>query len=479
MARGIAARDTIVNDGEGAVFANEQGEEIELYDIIYFPDGGGKYEDDLKGEVDTPVKGRDKCVAAVMGWLENSNIPPENFEMVNAPAKAAAVSIWKKDKGELFAWGRYANGIRPGALGINWSNTQFAKETGYTSQSTVSQSENIALKPSDLFTSEPMTVPELLTIVNKELPESLPEDLKLIVPAMLNAVARGEETYVSGADQYRSIIEKYVGEYAAAIAMLTGNFIEGAYDDVETQVLASQGVDWSDMTLVQFPTSVTEALVDSYLLNEERNARVAISSKARGGGASASLASVARILDEKSDKFEGGFLADNEELIHGINLLSKNSAVDGVFKTGKLYGFVSDADIKIINYLIKSFDKDTKSLTVRLKKLVRFYPNKENVEKTINHSNYNLGYRLLASLARKVSNYLNDLNPTELFRAVLAQSAMCQVYAITQKKGDALAFTSFRVVFPATFEGKIVFDANTNFYSTDRPKGRITFKLKG
>jgi len=478
MARGIAARETIVNDGEGAVFANDQGEEIELYDIIYFPDGGGKYEDDVKGEVDVPVKGRDKSVAAVMEWLENSSISPENFDMVNAPAKAAAVSVWRKGE-EYVAWGRYANGIRPGALGINWSNTQFAKETGYSSQSTVSQSENIALKPSDLFTSEPMTVPELLTIINKELPESLPEDLKLIVPAMLNAVARGEVTYVSGADQYRSVIEKYVGEYAAAIAMLTGNFIEGAYDDVETQVLAPQGADWSDMTLVQFPTSVTQALVDSYLLNEERNARVAISSKARGGGASASLASVARILDEKSDKFEDGFLADNEELIHGINLLSKNSAVDGVFKTGKLYGFVSDADIKIINYLIKEFDNDTKGLTGRLKKLVKFYPNKENVEKTINHPNYNLGYRILASLARKVSNYLNDLNPTEVFRAVLAQSAMCQVYAITQKKGDALAFTVFRVVFPATFEGKIVFDANTNFYSTDRPKGRITFKLKG
>ena len=478
MARGIAARETIVTDGEGAVFANDQGEEIELYDIIYFPDGGGKYEDDLKGEVEVPVKGRDKCVAAVMGWLESSNIAPENFDMVNAPAKAAAVSIWRKGKGYV-AWGRYANGIRPGALGINWSNTQFAKETGYSSQSTVSQSENIALKPSDLFTSEPMTVPQLLTIINKELPDSLPEDLKLIVPAMLNAVARGEETYVSGADQYRSIIEKYVGEYAAAIAMLTGNFIDGAYDDVETQVLAAQGADWSDMTLVQFPTSVTQALVDSYLLSEDQSARVAISSKARGGGASASLASVARILDDKSDKFEGGFLAKNEDLIHGINLLSKNSSVEGVFKCGKLYGFVSDADIKIINYLIKEFDNDTKGLTGRLKKLVNFYPNKENVEKTINHPNYNLGYRILASLARKVSNHLNDLNPTELFRAVLAQSAMCQVYAITQKKGDALAFTSFRVVFPATFEGKIVFDANTNFYSTDRPKGRISFKLKG
>lgn len=479
MARGIAARETIVNDGKGAVYANEKGEEIELYDIIYFPPEGGKYEDDKKGEVEVPVKGRDKCVAAVMGWAENNKLSGESFEMVNAPAKAAAITIWKDSDGQTLAYGRYASAIRPGSLGINWSNTQFAKETGYNSQSTVSQSEHIALKPSDLFNSNPMTVPEILTIVNKKLPESLPEELKMIVPAMLNAVARGEETYVPGADEYRSIIEKYVGEYAAAIAMLTGNFVTGGYSDVESQVLAPQGADWTDMTLAQFPTSVTEALVDSYLLSADQTARVAISSKARGGGASASLASVARILDEKAENFDANILKQNQDLIHGINLLAKNSAVEGVYKTGKLYGFVSDADIKIINYLIKEFDNDAKGLTTNLKKLARSYPNKENVEKTINHPNYNLGYRLLAALARKVSTHLNGLNPTELFRAVLAQSAMCQVYAKTQKKGDALAFTEFAVVFPATFEGTIVFDANTNFYSTDRPKGRISFKLKG
>jgi len=479
MARGLAARETIKDDGTGARYANDSGDEIELYDMIYFPPEGGRYENDKKGEVDVPVKGRDKCVAAVQEWLDNSGIAPEDFEMVNAPAMAAAVSIWKQADGSLKAYGRYANAIRPGALGISWSNTQFANETGYKAQSTVSQSENIPLKPSDLFTSEPMTVPQLLTIVNKELPEDVPEDLRIIVPAMLNAVARGEETYVPDADQYRSIIEKYVGEYAAAIACITGNFIEGAYSDVEDKVLAPQGADWTDMTMVQFPTSVTEALVDSYIVSEDGTARVAISSKARGGGASASLASVARILDEKADNFDSAFLKKNADLIHGINLLAKNSSVDGVYKTGKLYGFVSDADIKIIQYMIKSFEKDEKNLTTNLKKIARSYPNKEALKTTLIHPNYNLGYRLLAGLARKVTDHLNSLNPTELFRAVLAQSSMCQVYAKTQKKGDALAFTEFKIVFPAVFQGTIVFDATNNYFSTDRPKGRVSFKLKG
>lgn len=476
--RGIAARETIADNGAGSIFTNDKGESIELHSMIYFPEEG-KYEDDVKGEVENPVKGRDKAIGAVAEWLENSSIKPENFKMVNAPAKAAALSIWKDDKGQLLVFGRYATGIRTGSLGIHWSNSNFARETGYSSEDASTKSENIALKPSDLFTNEPVTVPELLTVVNN-LPDTLPEDIREIVPAMLNAVARGEEIYVPGANNHRAVIEKYVGEYAASIAVLTGNFISGNYEDAEREVLAPQGVDWSDMVLAQFPTSAAQALVDSYALSEDRQARVAISSKAsKGGGASASLSSVAKILDEKAKKFPRGFLKKNEELIHGINLLAKNSAVEGVYKTAKLYKILSDADIKVINYLTKSFDKDEKVLTVRLKKLAKTYPTKDFVEKTLMHPNYNLGYRLLAAAARKVALTLNDLNPTELFRAVLAQSSMIQVYAKTQKRGDALAFVDFRVVFPATFDGKIIFDAQTNFFSTQPPKGRVSFKLKG
>ena len=477
MARGIAARETIVDDGAGAIFSNDKGEEIELHSLIYFPEAG-RYENDDKNKVENPVKGRDKAQAAIAEWMESSGVKPQNFKMVNAPNMAAALSIWKNKKGELIVYGRYASNIRTGALGITWPNSQFAGETGYSSEDIASKSENVALKPSDLFTEDLMTVPQLLTIVNKKLPEDLPEDLKVIVPAMLNAVARGEETYVPGAAEHRAVIEKYVGEYAAAIAVITGNFITGNYEDAERDVLAPQGADWSNMKLMQFPTSTTTALVDSYVYSEDETAHVAISSKAGGGGASASLSSVAKILDKKADQFDNKFLAKNEELIHGINLLANNSAVEGVYKTAKLYNILSDHDIKIIHYLTKSFDKDEKILSGRLKKLARTYPTAEYIEKTKMHPNYNLGYRLLAAAARKVTDKLNGLNPTDLFRAVLAKSSMIQVYAKTQKRGDSLAFVNFRVVFPATFTGTIVFDAQTNFFSTQPPKGRVTFKLK-
>lgn len=476
--RGIAARETIKDDGSGAIFANDEGKTIELYDMVYFPPEGGKYEDDKKGEVDDPVKGRDKCIAAVAEWMESQDINPQNFKMVNAPAKAAAVSLWRDSDGDMVAFGRYATNIRPGALGISWTNTQFAKETGYSSTDAITKSENVALKPSDLFTSEAMTIPQLLTTVNN-LPDSVPEELREIVPALLNAVARGEETYVPEADKHRSVIEKYVGEYAAAIALSTGNFVSGNVDEVAEQVLGPQGGSWDSMTKVQFPTSVTQVLVDSYLLSDDQSVRLAISSKAnRGSGAAASVGSVSAIIRDRRDLFDPKVLKKHEELIQGINLIADNSAKEGVYKCGKLYGFVSDNDIKVIEYLIKSFDKDEKMLTTNLKKIARTYPNKANLEKTLNHPNYNVGYRLLAGLARKVADHLNSKNPTELFQAALAKSYMCQVYAKTQKKGDALAFVDFQVVFPPSFDGTIYFDALTNFYSTDAPKGRMTFKLK-
>jgi len=163
MARGIAARDTIADDGAGAIFSNDKGEEIELYSLIYFPEVG-RYENDDKKKVDNPVTGRDKAQAAIAEWMESSAVKPENFKMVNAPNMAAALSIWKNKKGELVVYGRYASNIRSGALGITWPNSQFAKETGYSSDDVASTSENVALKPSDLFTEELMTVPQLLQL---------------------------------------------------------------------------------------------------------------------------------------------------------------------------------------------------------------------------------------------------------------------------------------------------------------------------
>ncbi len=476
--RGIAARETIKADGSGAVFADKEGNAIELYDLVYFPADGGKYEDDKKGEVESPVKGRDKCVAAVAEWMSEQNIAPQNFKMVNQPNKAAAVSVWKNDKGELVAFGRYATNIRPGALGISWTNTQFAKETGYSSDDKVTKAEIYPLKPTDLFDASPKTVAQVLKRA-RDLPDGVSEELREIIPAMLEAVARGEETYVPEAANHRAVIEKYVGEYAAAIAMATGNFVTGNIQEVEESVLGPQGATWDNMNLIQFPQSVTQVLVDSYILSDDQSARLAISSKAnKGSGAAASIGSVAAIIKDRQDLFDPKTLKKHEELIQGINLIANNSAKEGVYKCGKLYKFVTDNDIKVIEYLMKSFDKDDKMMTGNLKKVARRYPAKANLEKALNHPNYNAGYRLLAALAYKVADHLNEKNPTELFKAALAKSYMCQVYAKTSKKGDALAFVDFQVVFPPTFDGKIYFDAGTNFYTTDKPKGRMTFKLK-
>jgi hypothetical protein len=475
--RGIAAREKAVDGGQGAIFTNAVGETIELQDMVYFPPEG-RYEDDEKG---TPggQKGKDKVQSDIIDWMEENDISPKNFKMVNNPMPAAALSVWKNQDGETVVFGRYATSIRTGSLGINWTNTQFAKETGYVSGDKVTQTETLPLKPSDIFPDgKPRTVKQVLAGL-RNLPDGTPDDLRKIIPEMVSSVARGKELYTPGSVEHRQAIENYVGEYAAAMALMTGNFVSGDYEAAAEQILLPQGGDWNAMTLVQFPTSTTTTLVDSYLMSADQSVRIAISSKAaKGGGAAASLWSVVKILQSKRDDFKPAFLRKHKELIEALIILAENSAIDGVYLTGKLYGFLSDADIKIINYLIKSFHTDEKILTVRLRKLAATYPSADNLERTKAYPNYNLGYRLLAAVARKVAERLNKMNPTDLFRGVLAKSSMIQVYARTQKKGDSLSFVDFNVVYPPQFDGLIQFDAQTNFYSTDKPKGRMTFKLK-
>lgn len=474
--RGIAAREKAVDGGTGAIFTNSTGETIELQDIAYLP-LEGRYEDDEKGP--GSQKGKDKVQADIIDWIEANDISPKNFKMVNNPMPAAALTIWKNQDGETVVFGRYATSIRSGSLGINWTNTQFARETGFVSGDKVTQTETLPLKPSDIFPDgKPRTIKQVLAGL-RNLPDGTPDDLRKIIPEMVNSVARGKELYTAGSAEHRQAIENYVGEYAAAVALMTGNFVSGDYEAAQEQVLMPQGGDWSGMTMVQFPTSTTTTLVDSYLMSADQGVRIAISSKAsKGGGAAASLWSVVKILQTKKKDFSPAFLRKHKELIQSLIILAENSAIDGVYLTGKLYGIISDADIKVINYLIKSFHTDEKILTVRLRKLAATYPTADNLERTKQHPNYNLGYRLLAAVARQVAIKLNKMNPTDLFRGVLAKSSMVQVYAKTQKKGDALAFVDFNVVYPPQFDGLIEFDAQTNFYSTDKPKGRMTFKLK-
>ena len=295
--RGIAARNTIAANGSGDIFANSRGEKIELVDVVYFPPERGYYQDDKKDTSDdtsTPVlKAREKAQQAVNQYLNDHDI--NKYTEVNPVNRAAAVTIWKHSDGSLEAFIRYTTSVNAGSLGIQWTNTQFANDTGYRIQDLKTESETVQIKPTDLINSESyLTVDQIIQMVSANIKTlDLPEDLKKGVPLILEQVAFGKTEPVPGLAKYQSVIDKYVGELAAPISCMTGNFATGDYRKAGADLLQSES--WAGATHVNFPQSVREMLVDSRIKTKNGDS-VGISSKAGTGGTKGAAASIASIV---------------------------------------------------------------------------------------------------------------------------------------------------------------------------------------
>jgi len=91
---------------------------------------------------------------------------------------------------------------------------------------------------------------------------------------------------------------------------------------------------------------------------------------------------------------------------------------------------------------------------------------------------YNLGYHILAGLARRVVNVINQ--DPEFGRACLVfvnMSPIIQLHLQSKVTGDDVEVTGFTSKYPPNFEGSILLDAGKSYYSTSI-NGRCAFAYK-
>jgi hypothetical protein len=91
---------------------------------------------------------------------------------------------------------------------------------------------------------------------------------------------------------------------------------------------------------------------------------------------------------------------------------------------------------------------------------------------------YNLGYHILAGLARRVVNVINQ--DPEFGRACLTfinMSPIIQLHLKSKTTGDDVAVTGFTSKYPPNFKGSILLDAGKSYYSTGI-NGRCAFGYK-
>lgn len=340
---------------------------------------------------------------------------------------------------------------------------------GYVLNRATSLSERAGLKPSDVLSGrkavKPNQVADLLEPARSTAGDEPVDQMQEYLRAL--AAKKGRNFRIKGGAKYASLHQKYLGEWAAPIALITSQFEPlSQLPKLEDAMLEGKSVRNGKIV---YNTNVSEALFDSSVVVE--GMEIAISSKAhKGGGAAASLKGIHDTIVNKSDKFGSAFWKDprNSRFKKIVEAIMEKSAIDGVLDIAQEEGIFPKSDVVKIQRAIR--DNTEEALTVKTQRLMADYAANEN------HPQYNQGKHALASVARALCKKLNDEDYTDVAKAILNESNVVQMMFVTGVSGEDLIAKTFDLVWPPQFDGNINFYSGKNFSATEI-KGRLGFKI--
>ena len=477
--------------GKPIVFKSKEGREITAVNYAVFPEDDQFYSNDTVDTLSAAAKklpvvdqkkllktGQQKVLEVLEIFRKQAKIRPQNWNIVNNTGRAAFVTLWKNDMGETIGFVKLFNSKSLGVIPFFWSNSDFARDTGYAMQNGSQQKSELNLKPSTVVGSDkPMSIDEIVEQVEINIPShtELPQEVRTQVVQLVKNVYSGFDTMVANAAQYTVSYEVDLGETVAPIALLTGHFVSGAYREVEEQLLKPLGSDWKSIQSVSFPMSGSEALVDSYL-NIDGDIQIGISSKDGKGGAAASVSSLVGAIEKNPERYDDMV---NEKkykyLFNTIRLIKDKSAEDGPLELGVIYKFITKEEKLEIKKALKDLHMDKKKLSKNLRDMLKDTIYKPNLA----NPNYSVGLHLLAILAYKVAEKLNKNSSflSAFFKELLARSNMIQVKTNMKKSSGNAAFSNFVVIWPPQFTGNVKFYAGKCYSASSRPSGKLCFKL--
>lgn len=462
---GIIRRAQEVSQGKTVTFAKGE-QRINLDSTMVIP-----ADPELRYESEQELEQGLKDALAELG---NPTVP--YFGKPTNKSGAALITLWTTEDGQKLAFVKFANAKKAGAFPITWTNADFGRETGFQqADNKIAQRAQFKLKPTDLFqTDVDLNIASLPNSV-KERGDLAPEVTQQI-KSLLENVAAGSNAPVAGAEQYMSTYEIDLGESAAPIALATGNFVSGSYQEAEQALLAPIGLKWTDIQSVIFPGSGSQHLYDSYLRLDKGNT-LKVSSKDKKGGAAAAVTGLIKDIEENPERFAS--VTSNktfQEILKVVKVVAENTAVDGPLKLAVQFGIMDAneaAEVKNrwgkgLPYTPDAAWAKTPGIVAALKRKGAKFEDPA----------YDFGYHMLAGVAELVADRLNQMpGISDFFKAVLERSTMVQVKARMQKSGNGAAFTNFQVIYPPVFEGTIKVVASNNYMATRKPIGKLSFKI--
>ena len=309
--------------------------------------------------------------------------------------------------------------------------------------------ETTPIKPSDLIPDENYhTATELKNILLKNL-RKLDQKTYPVAGVIIQAIKQ-PNTPIKNAWNYKDIIQKYAGEYLGALALITGNIT----DTGATAALKAFDETTFNGSLVKFPRSTTQKLIDSYI-QMPLDSEVKISSKQKSGCGAASALSGLLDVDENGIPFVPNDVAeDYPDGAWIIKTLAKYSQIEGPLIVSVKLGIITEDDKDIILNNTTTLRKAT------AKSQINFLSN--NLLKIINeqratsegtHPNYRVLFHLMMAITILMTNNVNSTTPQfgKALLAMLNKNSYMQILTDSQQSGANDLTLSYSTKFPAVF----------------------------
>jgi len=332
-------------------------------------------------------------------------------------------------------------------------------------------SETYLLKPSDVLSSAgPYNVQRIISALNGITAEAAPADVtEQLQTAVSELSIHDWPITIPGGSKYAAFHSKYTNEWLAPIAVSQGKISAADVKKIQQGIAGGKSFRGAQ---IYYPVSGSETLIDSYIRRGDVN--IQISSKAQGGGASASIKGIRDTVEKFRDRFDAGFFRKTKvkKFMDAIDSIMDRSAIDGVLHLAETLQIISANDAAILE-LQSNFETNpnrVQRLSKKTRDLMIDYP------AATDNPNYKPYFHAVMAVAKAVCKQLNADNYTDQFREILNKADMVQCYLNTKVKGDDLVLTGMDVIYPAVFSGNIWFTAGKAYTST-AIKGRIGFKI--
>jgi len=430
----------------GDTFINDNGQKAVFHSIQIYPETGA-FED---------AQARDNTIADI------EHQAGETITWVNMPRAAPAslafgIAKLTLETGEIMMWGRYYQSVPKNLIG-SWPNGDVPNN--WKLQTKSSEKMRSGMTPQDLIATEKTfsNPQQVIDWISKN-----PVDPAIIDG--LQQLANGKmPVFHNQADNFESIRD-YLGEIMQPMALMMG-MMSGDANKARIDVLKTS---WKSCT-VMWPQAKNTNLIDSMIISN-KGASLGISSKG-DKGANASTANIWNAIEKAQKNDRQDLLSEHASMIEIMDIINKNSAVEGPIVLGLRFNLISHALSKEIRTLVNSDEQSTDNLSDEANVLFADYGSRKSV------SGYRVGNVLLSNLAKKVSEKINSV-PTfgSGCLAFLNQASILQVYTTAKVVGNDVHITNFKCIYPPDFSGTVMLDAGKNYFSS-RIAGKLSFRYQ-